>query len=42
MKMGISFSLFVGVIYRDHKANMTRIALFLDRTNGVYGVLGFK
>ena len=38
----IRISMFVGVIYRDHKANMTYIALFFDRTESISGVFGFK
>ena len=38
----IDFPMFVGIIYQDHKANMTHIALFFDRTDGIYGVLGFQ
>ena len=38
----IRFSMFVGVIYRDNKANMTHIALFFDRTDRIAGVFGFK
>ena len=36
------FSIYVGVIYRDNKANMTHIALFFDRTDRIAGVFGFK
>ena len=38
----IRFSMFVGVIYRDRKANMTHITLFFDRTDRISGVLGFQ
>ena len=38
----IRFSMFVGVICRDHKANMTHIALFFDRTDSISGVFGLK
>ncbi len=38
----IGFPKVIGVIYRDHKANMTHIALFVDRTDRICDVLGFK
>jgi len=38
----IRFSMFVGVIHRDNKANVTHIALFFDRTDSISGVLGFQ
>ena len=38
----IRFSMFVGVIYRDRKANTTHITLFFDRTDRISGVLGFQ
>ena len=38
----IRFSMVVGVIYRDHKANMTHIALFFDRTDRIAGIFGLQ
>jgi len=38
----IGITMFVGVIYRDHKANMTHIALFFDGTERIAGVFGLK
>jgi hypothetical protein len=38
----IRFFMFVGVIYRDNKANMTHIALFFDRTDRIAGVFGLQ
>ena len=38
----IGFSKVIGVIHRDHKADMTHIALFFDRTDRIVGVFGFK
>ena len=37
----IRFSMFVGVIYRDRKANMTHITLFFDRTDRDLRCFGF-
>ena len=36
----IGFSSFVSVMYRDHEADMTDIALFFDRTDSIAGILG--
>ncbi|GEM_PF-5576371 len=38
----ISFSKVIGIIYWDHKANMTHIALFFDRTDRIAGVFCFQ
>ena len=35
-------SMFVGVIYWDHKANMTHITLFFDRADRIAGVFGLQ
>lgn len=34
----VRFSLFVSVMYRDHEASVTYIALFFDRTDGIPGI----
>ena len=36
------FSMFISVIYRDGKANMTHITLFFDRANRIKGILGLQ
>ena len=36
------FSSFVSVMYRDHEADMTDIALFFDRTDSIAGILGLQ
>jgi hypothetical protein len=38
----IGISMFIGVIYRDRKANMTHITLFFDRTDSISGVFDFQ
>ena len=38
----IGFSTVISIIYWDHKANMTHIALFFDRADGICGVFGLK
>ena len=38
----IGFSSFVSVMYRDHEADMTDIALFFDRTDSIAGILGLQ
>ena len=35
-------SMFVGVIYWDHKANMTHITIFFDRADRIASVFVFK
>lgn len=38
----VCFSMFVSIVYWNHKANMADIALFFDRTDRIAGISGLQ